>query len=74
MTVAHPRPQQTHLSVDRTPAPGTCPACGAAELASYPVLEERGWFDVVKCQACLHSVARERGPLLGYIQLLSDTV
>ena len=63
----------THtLQLERQPVAGTCPHCGAEELRAYPVNSEGGWFDVVKCQACLHSVSRARGPLLGPIRLLSD--
>ena len=62
------------LQVERTPVEGACPACGAAELQRYPVNSEGGWFDVVKCQSCLHSVRRDPGPLLGYISLLEDTL
>jgi len=57
--------------VDRVPVPGTCPACGAPELRAYPVLSEGGWFSVVKCAACLHSVSRQRWSLLGPVQLTS---
>lgn len=60
------------VSLERTPVDGSCPQCGAAALASYPVFSEGGWFDVVKCQACLHSVRRDRGPLLGSLHLLVD--
>jgi hypothetical protein len=52
-------------SVTRTPVEGACPECGASQLASYPIYGEGGWWDVTKCQACLASVARVRGPLLG---------
>ncbi|MYV97822.1 hypothetical protein [Streptomyces sp. SID3343] len=60
------------LFLERSPIQGTCPRCGAEELRSYPVNSEGGWFDVVKCQGCLLSVSRERGPRLGSIRLLSD--
>jgi hypothetical protein len=60
------------LYLERQPVDGACPRCGTAELRSYPVNSEGGWFDVVKCQACLFSVSREPGPRLGPIQLLSD--
>ena len=55
---AFPRPDQTHLSVERTTVAGACPACGREDLRRYPVLSDGGWFLVVKCQACLHSVSR----------------
>lgn len=58
--------------VDREPVPGICPACGAAELKAYPVLSEGGWFHVVKCGRCLHSVSRQRWSLLGPVRLTSD--
>ncbi|MEN9704362.1 MAG: hypothetical protein RLZZ393_241, partial [Pseudomonadota bacterium] len=29
------------------------------------VLSEGGWWEVVKCGHCLHSVSREPGPLFG---------
>ncbi len=67
---AFPRPAERYLSVERTPAEGTCPECGAAELADYRVFGEGGWWDVRKCQACLASVRREPGPLFGsYVPL-----
>ena len=59
-----PRPTEQYLSAERTPAEGTCPECGAAELADYRVLSEGGWWDVRKCQRCLASVTRERGAAL----------
>jgi hypothetical protein len=65
-----PRPDTPHLSVERRPAQGTCPECGASELADYPVFSEGGWWDVRKCQRCLASVKREPGPLFGsYVPL-----
>jgi transcription elongation factor Elf1 len=60
------------LFLEREPVEGRCPRCGVEQLRSYPVYSEGGWFDVVKCQNCLLSVSRERGPRLGPIQLLSD--
>jgi hypothetical protein len=58
------------VSVERRPVEGACPECGASALASYPVLSENGWWDVVKCQECLASVTREPGPLFGvYVPL-----
>jgi hypothetical protein len=59
------RPAQRHLDVERRRVAGTCPACGAEELAEYRVLSDGGWFDVRKCQRCLESVVREPAPPLG---------
>lgn len=60
-----PRPQQRHLTSPREPAHGTCPECDGARLADYRVLSEGGWWDVRKCQDCLHSLSREPAPPLG---------
>jgi hypothetical protein len=51
--------------VARQPVEGECPECGARDLARYPVLGTGGWFQVVKCQRCLHSVEREPWNRLG---------
>jgi hypothetical protein len=65
-----PRPTELHLSVERQRVEGVCPECGAQELADYRIFGEGGWWDVRKCQACLASVRRERGPLFGsYVPL-----
>ncbi|HZZ50355.1 MAG TPA: hypothetical protein VFE65_25990 [Pseudonocardia sp.] len=70
-----PRPQELVLSLVKEPVEGSCPRCGVVDrLRRYPVNSEGGWFEVVKCQDCLHSVSRERWHLLGYLQLLSDTI
>ena len=69
----YPRPDTATVSVTRVPVAGQCSACGAAELAAYPVLSEGGWFKVVKCQACLASQSRE-ADLTGPIDLLSRSI
>jgi allophanate hydrolase subunit 1 len=67
------RPSTATVAVERTAVAGNCSACGAAQLASYPVLSEGGWFKVVKCQACLNSVSRE-ADVVGPIELLSRSI
>jgi hypothetical protein len=67
VTQAVPEP----LTVERQGVQGDCPGCGAAELKTYPVLSEGGWFQVVKCQRCLRSARREPWTLLGPVQLTS---
>ena len=54
-------------SVLREPVDGSCPGCGADQLARYPVLATGGWFVVVKCQRCLRSLERTRWNRLGYV-------
>lgn len=71
---SYPRPEQPTVSVEKEVVDGACPACGAVALRRYPVLSEGGWFQAVKCQECLHSVARERWSRLGAIELLVDSV
>jgi hypothetical protein len=65
-----PRPQTPTVTAPREKVDGACPECGAEDLAAYRVMSEGGWWNVVKCQSCLHSVKRERGPLLGPIRPL----
>jgi hypothetical protein len=57
----------TRKQVRREPVDGSCPSCGAAELARYPVLGTGGWFEVVKCQRCLTSVTRVPWSRLGTV-------
>jgi hypothetical protein len=66
------RPVTPTVSVEREPASGTCPECGADELARYPVISERGWEIATKCQNCLASVHREPWNRLGPVVLLTD--
>lgn len=65
------RTDEPPIEVVRQPVDGQCPKCTASELAAYPVLSEGGWFQVVKCQRCLHTVQRDRWTLLGPVQLTS---
>lgn len=60
-----PRPQQLRLYEERIPAEGHCPECEQSDLRKYRVLSEGGWWEVVKCQACLNSLSREPAPPLG---------
>lgn len=68
------RPQTPFVSVDREPVGGHCPQCGAEDLRRYPVVGERGWEIVVKCQACLYAVERDRWGRLGPFSLLVDAL
>jgi transposase-like protein len=68
------RPQEPYPAQVKEPVEGSCPQCGAEALRRYPVNSEGGWFQVVKCQSCLHSVSRERWHLLGPLRLLSDSI
>jgi vanillate/4-hydroxybenzoate decarboxylase subunit D len=71
---SYPRPTELTLHVEREPVDGDCPSCGAADLRRYPVLSEGGWFQVVKCQACLTSVSREPWHRLGPLSLLVESL
>lgn len=71
---SYPRPETLRVHVERQDVDGTCPECGSDDLKSYPVLSEGGWWNVVKCQACLHSVSREPGALLGGMTMLVDAI
>lgn len=69
-----PRPQQHRLYEERIPAEGICPECRQSDLRRYRVLSEGGWWDVVKCQACLYSLSREASPPLGSFKPLGTAV
>ena len=68
------RPQDPNPTQEKEPVEGSCPVCGHEELRRYPVNSEGGWFIVVKCQNCLHSVSREHWRLLGPLEMLSDSI
>lgn len=68
------RPQEPHLVQEKQPIEGACPSCDAEDLRRYPVNAEGGWFIVVKCQSCFHSMSRERWRRLGPLELLSDSI
>ena len=69
-----PAGSEGELTVDREPVAGACPACGRDDLRRYPVLSDGGWFLVVKCQSCLHSVSRETWNRLGTVVRLEDVL
>ncbi len=68
------RPEDPTPVLEREAVEGECPACGATNLARYPVLSEGGWFMATKCQTCLHSVERVAWNRLGYVSLVTDTL
>lgn len=74
MTGPNPRSSRRSPEVTRQPVAGECRNCRASELRRYAVNSEGGWFIVLKCQRCLTSHSRERGPRLGPIKLLSDSI
>ena len=59
------RPATPEVHAVRQPVDGPCPGCSEPRLQRYRVLSEGGWWEVVKCAACLHSVERRSGPLFG---------
>lgn len=69
-----PRPTDAAPVQAREAVAGHCDACGAEALMRYPVLSERGWFIVVKCQQCLHSMSREKWARLGPVRLMTDEI
>ena len=69
-----PRPLDPAPVQARETVAGHCGECGAEALMRYPVLSERGWFIVVKCQQCLHSASREKWARLGHVRLMTDSI
>lgn len=54
-----PRPEAERIFVERRVVDGTCPSCGARQLARYPVANYLGPRMVTKCQECFYHVAVE---------------
>ena len=50
--------RDAYVYVERKSVEGACSDCGESRLMTYMVLSEGGWFEVVKCQSCLHSESR----------------
>jgi len=69
-----PRPEEKTIHLQRTPVEGSCEECGESTLSEYPVLSEGGWWTVVKCQSCLHSVSRTKGPLFGSLEPVTNLI
>ncbi|GGA64652.1 hypothetical protein GCM10011490_14090 [Pseudoclavibacter endophyticus] len=69
-----PRPTAERLTVTRDPVEATCDACASTSIRAYRVLSEGGWWYVVKCQDCLHSLRRTPSPALGSYVPLGTTV
>jgi hypothetical protein len=57
-------PGADQMSVSKTPvADLTCPNCGSADIARYPIGFYKGPRMVTKCQACYHSLSVDRPAL-----------
>ena len=69
-----PRPTDPAPVQERETVTGQCSECGTEALARYPVLSEGGWYQVVKCQACLNCESREKWTRLGYVELMTDSL
>jgi hypothetical protein len=55
-----PRPAEECLYEKREKVDRVCPDCGSHNVATYRVLSDGGWWDVMKCQDCLYSLERKR--------------
>lgn len=55
-----PRPAGERLFEKKEKVNQRCSECGSHNIASYKVLTDGGWWDVVKCQDCLYALDRKR--------------
>jgi hypothetical protein len=55
-----PRPKEERLFEKKEKVDRACPECGSTDINAYRVLTDGGWWDVIKCQDCLHSLERKR--------------
>jgi hypothetical protein len=70
---SYPRPTEKYISVNKTDAKVVCPMCGSHDVKRYAVISEGGWWNVTKCQICLHSLDRSRSERrLGPITTISE--
>ncbi len=71
---SYPRPSEKFIFVKKDDAGLVCPKCGSSDVKKYPVVSEGGWWNVTKCQRCLHSLERIRSEhRLGAITTISET-
>ncbi|MDV6247192.1 hypothetical protein [Rhodococcus opacus] len=70
----YPRPAQHVVPSPKEPVDAACPACASQDVKRYPVQSEGGWFEVVRCQSCLHQLERVKWRLYGPIEFLSDQI
>lgn len=60
-------PSQEDVShVKREPVDRTCPHCNSDDVAAYPTLRYKGWFEVVRCQECLEILDEDEMQLHGF--------
>lgn len=59
--------QAKSINAPREVVEGTCPGCGEESLQRYQVVSEGGWYTVLKCQHCLHTLERSPWSRLGYV-------
>lgn len=70
---AYPRPEAKEVYLQKRKVEGVCPQCMGHNVMAYPVVTDGGWWDVVKCQDCLHSLERKKSPnRYGSLRLLTD--
>jgi transposase-like protein len=70
--LTYTRPTERFIFVQREEVAAQCPQCKSKNIKKYPVFSSSGWYQVVKCQDCLYSLERKKGPLCGEIGLISD--
>lgn len=48
-----PPTEGSESHVERERVDRDCPECGSEEVARYPTLRFKGWFEIVRCQECM---------------------
>lgn len=70
--LTYTRPTEKFIFIKKEDVAAQCPQCKSTNIKKYPVFANSGWYQVVKCQDCLYSLEREKGPRYGVIGLVSD--
>jgi len=60
-----PPSQEEFSHVDREQVDETCPHCANTDVARYPSLRFKGWFEITRCQECFHTLEEEEMPVHG---------
>lgn len=57
---------ETESHVERESVDRTCPSCGSNDVARYPTLRFKGWFEIVRCQECMELLEEDAMMIHGF--------
>lgn len=57
---------ESSSTVERKQVETSCPDCDSEDVAAYPTLRYKGWFEITRCQDCLELIDEEAMDLHGF--------